>query len=183
MSWTLRAFVLALTCGATLTVNTPTAFAQSVDLPHETLSGPLRFKSLKLSLSPPFHVDPSRWGTPAAVVRTSHRFFDACTIASTAAETAALLADGIYTQRGLTRYPDRVAEADPVAREFVSHGWPGQIVGGAIFIGADLGIRYILHRKDHHRVERWIPTFLISYGITGAIHDARLIGEAERCCQ
>src|SRR5262249_39238104 len=133
-------FVLALMCAGALVLDPSTGFAQPLAQ------------------------------TPNAPPHQSHRFFDACTIASTAAETAALVADGIYTQRGLTRYPNRFTETDPVARPFVSRGWSGQVVGGVIFIGADLGIRYILHRTDHHRVERWIPTFLISYGVIGAIH-------------
>jgi hypothetical protein len=114
-------------------------------------------------------VHPARRSTP------THRFLDVCNLASTAVAAAALLADGYYTQYGLTQYPDRFVEIDPLARPFVSRGWAGQVVGGALVIGADLGIRYVLHRTNHHRVERWIPAILISYGAIGAIHNAKLI--------
>ena len=62
---------------------------------------------------------------------SSHRFFDRTNIALTVVESGALIADGIYTQRGLRRYPDTSRELDPIARPFVSRGWPGQIAGGA----------------------------------------------------
>ena len=108
-------------------------------------------------------------GAPAA----PHRFFDLPNIALTGMESGALLADGIYTQRGLREYPGMFREVDPIARPFVMRGWPGQIAGGALFVGADVGLRYWLHRKRHHRLERLLPLALTVYGAVGAIHDAR----------
>jgi hypothetical protein len=101
-----------------------------------------------------------------------HRFFDGTNIALTGMESGALLADGIYTQYALTKYPDIFHEADPIARPFVSRGWPGQIAGGALFVTADVGLRYWLHRQNHHRLERLLPLVLTIYGLTGAIHGA-----------
>lgn len=109
-----------------------------------------------------------------------HRFFDATNITLTAIETAALLADGITTQRARTKYPEFFYEADPIARPFVERGWPGQIVGGALFIGADVGLRYWLHKNGHHRIERILPMVLTTYGTVCAIHNHREIERFER---
>jgi hypothetical protein len=87
-----------------------------------------------------------------------------------------LLADGATTQYLLSHYGGR--EADPFARPFVEHGWPGMIVGGALFVSAEVGARYLLHQRNHHRVERWLPTFVIGYGAIGAIHNATEIHQA-----
>jgi len=109
-----------------------------------------------------------------------HKFFDRTNVALTVLESGALLADGIYTQRGLRRYPDTSREADPLARPFVSRGWPGQIIGGTLAVGADVSLRYWLHRKKHHRLERLVPLILITYGTVGAIHNARELRRAEK---
>jgi hypothetical protein len=116
-------------------------------------------------------------GAPAS---TPHRFFDGKNIALTGLESGALFADGIYTQRALTRYPEFFREADPIARPFVLRGWPGQIGGGALFVGGDVGLRYLLHRKNHHRLERLLPLVLTLYGTVGAIHGARELRRVER---
>src|SRR2546427_9449639 len=107
------------------------------------------------------------------VATVSHRFFDFKNIALTSLESGALLADGIYTQLALREYPEFFREADPIARPFVMRGWRGQIAGGALFVGADVGLRYLLHRKNHHRLERLLPLVLTLCGTAGAIHDAR----------
>lgn len=111
---------------------------------------------------------------------STHRFVDVTNIALTGMESAALLADGIYTQRGLTRYPEAFREADSLARPFVSRGWPGQVAGGALVVSADVGLRYWLHRKKRHRLERLVPLILTVYGTVGAIHNAREIRRYER---
>jgi len=108
----------------------------------------------------------------------AHTFFDTAHIALTAAEATALLADGIYTQR-LNTVPGSY-EADPIARPFVDRGWPGQIVGGALFVSAEVGLRYWLHRKNHHRMERWLPMVLTTYGGIGAIHNAHVLHDYNR---
>ena len=107
-----------------------------------------------------------------------HRFFDRLNVGLIVAESGALLADGITTQYGLTHYGGR--EADPFARPFVEHGWPGMIAGGALFISAEVGLRYLLHKKRHHRTERWLPTFIIAYGATGAIYNSAQIHKASQ---
>ena len=110
---------------------------------------------------------------PVQAQQTSHKFFDCTNITLTVIESGALLVDGIYTQRGLRRYPETSREADPLARPFVSRGWPGQIIGGTLVVSADVGLRYWLHRKKKHRLERLVPLILITYGTAGAIHNAR----------
>jgi hypothetical protein len=100
----------------------------------------------------------------------AHRFFDGLNVGLIAAEAGALVADGITTQYGIRHYGG--GEADPFARPFVKHGWPGMIAGGALFISAEVGLRYLLHKKHHHRAERWLPTFVIGYGATGAIYNS-----------
>jgi hypothetical protein len=116
----------------------------------------------------------------AAPASSPHRFFDAINIALIGIESGALLADGIYTQRALTDYPGIFHEADPIARPFVSRGWPGQIAGGALFVTADVGLRYLFHRKTHHRLERLVPLVLTVYGTAGAIHGARELRRVDR---
>jgi hypothetical protein len=109
-----------------------------------------------------------------------HRFFDRTNIALTVIESGALLADGITTQHALNRYPESFREADPIARPFVNRGWPGQILGGALFVSADVGLRYWLHRTNHHRIERWLPMVLTTYGTVCAIHNAHELRSADR---
>lgn len=111
---------------------------------------------------------------------TPHKFFDATNIALTLAESGALFADGVYTRRLVTRYPGLGSEADPIARPFVNAGWPGQIAGGVLVVGADVALRYVLHRRGHHTLERWVPLVLIVYGTAGAIHNARVLRDIER---
>lgn len=124
-------------------------------------------------ISPTLAIAQEESPTAAVSASASHRFFDATNIALTGIESGALLADGIYTQRALRKYPDIFREADPIARPFVMRGWPGQIGGGALFVTADVGLRYVFHRKRHHRLERLVPLVLTVYGTVGAIHGAR----------
>ena len=95
-------------------------------------------------------------------------------------ESAALLADGVYTQRARHRYPETFREVDPLARPFVMRGWPGQIAGGALVISADVGLRYWLHRRKRHRLERLVPLVLIVYGTAGVVYGAGELRRAGR---
>ena len=115
--------------------------------------------------------------SPGAVQSKTHKFFDSLNVSLIVAESGALLADGITTQYGLNHYGGR--EADPFARPFVNAGWPGMIAGGALFISAEVGARYLLHKHNHHRMERWLPTFVIVYGATGAIYNSVQIHKNE----
>jgi hypothetical protein len=99
-----------------------------------------------------------------SAVGATHRFFDGLNIGLTCLEGSALLFDGIVTQYIIKTYPGQGHEIDPIARPFVDAGWPGQIAGGLLFIGADVGLRYLLHRKNHHRWERLLPLVLTAYG-------------------
>ena len=107
-------------------------------------------------------------GGASEAPKPPHKFLDTKNIVLTGLETTALTLDGISTRRTLATVPGTY-EADPVARPFVDRGWPGQIAGGALFIGADVGLRNFLHRKGHHRVERWLPLILTVDGTIGAV--------------
>lgn len=109
-----------------------------------------------------------------------HRFFDSVNLALTGVEGGALLADGITTQHALNRCPTVCWEADPFARPFVEAGWTGQIAGGTLFVAAEVGLRYLLHRKGHHRLERLLPFVLIAYSTTSAIHNALLPHQVDK---
>src|SRR3954469_16709184 len=117
----------------------------------------------------------------------THRFFDRTALLSMGVETGALLADGIATQARLgqtiTRYQNingvqtpyqvKIVEVDPIGKLFVNHGWPGTIAGGAVTLGADIGVRYWLHKTNHHRLERILPFALAASNALAAFHDTR----------
>ena len=100
-----------------------------------------------------------------------HRFFDTPNNALTAMESGALLWDGYTTLRTQHDFPGS-READPLARPFVNGGWPGQIAGGVLVVTADVGLRYWLHKRGHHRVERLLPLVLTTYGLVGGIYNS-----------
>ena len=116
-----------------------------------------------------------------------HRVFDRTNLMLSGIDGAALLADGITTQNRLgqirtefrsvngvlTPVQARIVEVDPVGKLFVNHGWPGMIAGGAATIGCDLGARYLLHRTNHHRLERLVPLMLAASNAFAAIHNVR----------
>jgi len=159
------------------TVFTLTLLAQAPLLPVDSFA----VDHVRYDVRAPYRPQDSLPLTPSAVASSpSHRFFDAPNLALTVVESTALVADGIYTQRALTDYPEIFREADPIARPFVSRGWPGQIAGGALFVTAEVGLRYWLHRKRHHRIERLLPLVLTVYGTVGAVHGARELRRAAR---
>ncbi len=106
-----------------------------------------------------------------------HRFFDRTNVTLTVVEIGAMLADGATTQHGLKKYPGS-REGNPLARPFVNAGWPGMIAGGAMVVSGEVGLRYLLHRKGHHRWERWIPVFIIADSTIEAIHNAAVLSRA-----
>lgn len=91
--------------------------------------------------------------------RTVHRFWDKTNVALTVLEGGAMTFDGATTQHALRKYPDG-REGNPLARPFVERGWPGQIAGGAIVISSEVGVRYLLHKRGRHRLERILPLVL-----------------------
>jgi hypothetical protein len=117
----------------------------------------------------------------------AHPFFDRTSLMSMGVETGALLADGIATQARLgqvltryklvngvqTPYQVRIVEVDPIGKLFVNHGWPGMIGGGALTLGADMGVRYWLHKTNHHRLERIVPFAIAASNAFAAWHDTR----------
>jgi hypothetical protein len=117
-------------------------------------------------------------GSPAAIpASVPHRFFDVQNIALTGIESAALLADGIYTQRALRDYPELFREADPIARPLVSRGWPGQLIGGALFVSAE---EIICFTGKTITGLSGCCLVLTVYGTVGAIHGARELRRVER---
>jgi hypothetical protein len=76
--------------------------------------------------------------------------------------------DGVHTQ--LMLRTNRFVEGDPLARPFVTHGWPGQLAGSTLGYGAALSLSYMLHRTNHHRIERWATRFMVG---AEAANDAR----------
>lgn len=103
--------------------------------------------SLSLAQGPPLPESPS------------HKFLDGQNVTAFAALGALVTIDAVHTQRQLQT--GRYAEANPLARPFVSHGWSGQLAGSALGYGAALSLSYMLHRTNHHKIERWTTWFLV----------------------
>jgi hypothetical protein len=157
-------------------VDTPCPFASpSPGIQPSATSSPDQARSERCFVAlngSPSHQEPTSGPRPV------HRFADRLNIALTVAGVGALLADGATTQYLMKNYPGG-REVDPLARPFVENGWPGQILGGTLFIGAEVGLRYVLHRKGHHRVERWFSTIPITYGGVCAVHNLSVIKESQ----
>jgi hypothetical protein len=83
----------------------------------------------------------------------SHRFVDRQNVTAFAALGGLIALDGVHTQLMLDTH--RFVEGNPIARPFVTHGWSGQLAGSALAYGTALSISYMLHKTNHHRVERW----------------------------
>jgi len=117
--------------------------------------------------------------------KPKHNFFDRTSWLLTGVETSAMLADGITTHNRLgqvqTRFVNvngvqtlttvRITEANPLGRLFVNHGWGGMAAGGALNLGADMGIRYLLHKTGHHKLERIVPLAFTASSASAAIHN------------
>jgi hypothetical protein len=92
----------------------------------------------------------------SASAQTQHKFFDKRGIALQLSNFAAQTLDGVTTQRFLRMRSG--VEANPLARQFVSHGWTGQAVYSYGWgVGASMLASYWLHTHGHHRLERWVP--------------------------
>ncbi len=109
-----------------------------------------------------------------------HRFLDNTNALLTGLEAGALIGDAVTTRWGLDRYPGLTQEANPLARPFVERGWPGQIVGGLLFVGGELWGRHTLHKSGHHRLERLLPIALAAMEAVIVIHNVRNIRGLER---
>jgi hypothetical protein len=151
-----------------------------MQLPVDTRVQTILFLFATMLLGEPAAVAQEPAGSSNQTQRAEHKFLDRLNLGLTGMEAGALLADGIYTQRGLKKYGWRLRERDPIARPFVDNGWVGQIAGGAIFLAADLGLRHVLHSTGHHRIERMLPFVLTAYGLNGAIRNARTLRRIER---
>ena len=122
-----------------------------------------------------------------ANVTSTHRFFDRQNVGLTVMSFSAALADGITTQHalGIHRTSTTVQngmisatttsyiERNPIAAPLVNRGWSGQIAATALTTGADLALRSWMHRKGHHRIERWIPVAFAATSASFAAHNAK----------
>lgn len=126
--------------------------------------------------------------TPQAESSTgTHKFFDRTNVMLSVLTFAGSLTDGITTQHlnGVVRTeyvtvngvrrPQlvRYEEKNPIAAPFVNAGWPGQLAGTAVMVGADLGVRAWLHKTDHHKLERIVPFVFAGVSAGFAAHNAR----------
>ena len=100
----------------------------------------------------------------------SHSFFDARNSLGFATLGASLTADALSTQKGLA-YPG-FHEMNPIARPFVQTR-AGAAVYSAGSFGLIAGTMYWAHRKEHHKLERFLPFAVAGWkacsvlGITG----------------
>ena len=120
-------------------------------------------------------------------VQKTHKFFDRQNLSLTAMVFSAALADGITTQHalGLRRttttiqngavrtMTTRYVELNPVAAPLVNRGWAGQIAATTLTAGADIAVTNWLHRKGHHRMERFVPFMFAATSASFAAHNAR----------
>lgn len=82
-----------------------------------------------------------------------HKFMDRANSVRTATLAALIAADGVTTQKNLSR---NAHELNPLARHLVNHGWKGQLAASAIGYGASVGLSYVFHRAGHHTLERLV---------------------------
>lgn len=102
--------------------------------------------------------------------KPQHGFFDKKNFALIAMSAAAISADGWTTRRNNA---DGFSEINPVARPFVrSNGKAAMYFGGSQ--AAVIGGMYLLHRTNHHKLERILP--LAVTGVEGfwTIHNIGL---------
>lgn len=100
------------------------------------------------------------WGqTQSFPDAPSHKFFDRENLTAVGLLAGVIALDGAHTQLMLETH--RYVEGDPLARPFVSRGWPGQLAASALAYGGALGLSYTLHRTNHHKIERWATWFLV----------------------
>jgi hypothetical protein len=129
-------------------------------------------------------VTPPDWGqspsTLAIPTKPHHRFFDSPNIALTAVESIPLVVAAGMTHHALTTYPTQAYEGDPIVRPLLRLGWPGYVAGVSLFVSAEVGLRYALHRWGHHRLERVLPLMLTAWGIADVIHDAQEFHQLKR---
>ena len=123
---------------------------------------------------------------PAESVPASHKFFDRQNIALSMMTFSAALADGITTQHALgihrtsaviqngfvTTTSVGYVERNPIAAPLVNRGWPGQMAATALTVGADLSVRNWMHRKGHHKMERFVPFIFAATSASFAAHNA-----------
>jgi hypothetical protein len=89
----------------------------------------------------------------------SHKFLDRQNLTAFAILGSLIALDAVHTQIALESH--RFVEGDPLARPFVTHGWPGQLEGSALGFGTSVSLSYVLHGTNHHKIERWTSWLII----------------------
>jgi hypothetical protein len=86
-----------------------------------------------------------------------------------------MAADAFSTQHFLADPRHRFIEGNPIARPLVSKGWNGQLAFSGGSYSAMLGISYLSHRWNHHKIEM-LPSVI--WGTTtftaAALNNSRL---------
>jgi hypothetical protein len=91
---------------------------------------------------------------------TPNRFFDREAKISFTVLASSIAIDSAVTQHLWQQH--HIAEANPIARPFVQRGWAGQVAGDAIGMGLTIGGVYLLHRTNHHKMEKWLTRIVVS---------------------
>jgi hypothetical protein len=102
--------------------------------------------------------------------KAEHHFFDKTNVSLMALSSAAIASDGWTTRQNNA---DGFSEINPVARPFVrSNAKTALYFGGAQ--AAVVGGMYLLHRTNHHKLERILP--LAISGVEGfwTVHNTGL---------
>ncbi len=102
----------------------------------------------------------------------SHKFFDRQNVAAFAALGTLITIDAVHTQLALQTHD--FVEGDPLARPFVTKGWAGQLAGSALGYGTALSLSYVLHRSNHHKLERWTSWLLVGAEATNDVRNLLL---------
>jgi hypothetical protein len=97
----------------------------------------------------------------APKAKIDHSFFDKKNVALMAVSAAAISADGWTTRQNNI---DGFSEINPVARPFVHSNGKAALYFGSSQ-AAIIGGMYLLHRTNHHKLERILP--LVAAGVEG----------------
>lgn len=113
---------------------------------------------------------------PAAA--QEHKFFDKGNVARFSFTAAGTAADAVTTQHFLSPAVQRQwgvppRELNPIARPFVSHGWPGQLAASSLSFGLGVTWAYVAHRTGHHKIEKFVPWFMGAVSFAAAANNAR----------
>jgi hypothetical protein len=110
------------------------------------------------------------WGQSTSIPEApSHRFIDRQNVTAFAVLGSLITIDAVHTQFALQTHD--FVEGDPLARPFVTKGWTGQLAGSALGYGTALSFSYLLHRSNHHKLERWTTWLLVGAEATNDVRN------------